>query len=105
PYGFAPNLTAATINLDGNHMSISLPSSITSTLGNESAYALKTVASEGDYDRSATMQILRADGHYKFDDHNISLDFGLRQGSRTAENQNFALIAPVYGGQAYYNPV
>jgi TonB-dependent receptor len=105
PYGFAPNLTAATINLDGNHMSISLPSSITSTLGNESAYALKTVASEGDYDRSATMQILRADGHYKFDDPNISLDFGLRQGNRTAENQNFALIAPVYGGQAYYNPV
>ncbi len=105
PYGFAPNTFAAGLDLSGNHMGIGLPNSILSTLGNESAYALKTVASEGDYDRSATMQVLRADGHFKFSDHQISLDFGLRQGDRTATNQNFALIAPVYAGAAYYNPV
>ena len=105
PYGFAPNTTVAGLDFSGNHMGIALPGSILSTLGNESAYALKTVASEGDYDRSATMQVLRADGHFKFSDHPISLDFGLRQGNRTAENENFALIAPVYGGLAYYNPV
>jgi TonB-dependent receptor len=105
PYGFAPNTTAALIDLSGNHMGLTLPSSILSTLGNESAFALKTVASENDYDRSSTMQVLRADGHFKFSDHSISLDFGLRQGNRSAENENFALIAPVYAGAAYYNPV
>jgi TonB-dependent receptor len=105
PYGFAPNTTAVGINLLGNHMGLTLPGSILTTLGNESAYALKTVASENDYDRSSTMQVLRADGHFKFSDHPISLDFGLRQGDRSAENENFALIAPVYAGLAYYNPV
>ncbi len=51
------------------------------------------------------MQVLRADGHYKFSDHNFTLDFGLRQGSNSAQNENFALIAPVYAGLAYSNPV
>ena len=40
------------------------------------------------------MQVLRADGHYKFSDHAMSLDFGVRQGNRSADNENFALIAP-----------
>ncbi|HEV7432751.1 MAG TPA: TonB-dependent receptor plug domain-containing protein, partial [Steroidobacteraceae bacterium] len=105
PYGFAPNTTAAGLDFTGNHMRIELPGSILDTLTNQNAYALKTVASEGDYDRSATMQVLRADGHFKFSDHPISLDFGLRQGNRKAENENFALIAPAYAGAAYYNPV
>ncbi len=105
PYGFAPNLTPATLNLLGDHMGITLPGSILTALGDRSAFALKTVASEGDYDRSASMQALRADGHYKFSDHGLSLDFGVRQGNRSADNENFSLIAPVYAGQAYYNPV
>ena len=63
------------------------------------------MTSEGDYDRSATMGMLRADGHFKFNDHGFSLDFGIRQGNRTADNENFSLIAPVYPGLAYYNPV
>jgi hypothetical protein len=51
------------------------------------------------------MTVLRADGHLKFSEHNVRLDFGLRQGNRSADNENFALIAPVYPGLAYYNPV
>jgi TonB-dependent receptor len=105
PYGIAPNTIPATIDFSGDHLGIGLPPSLLATLQNPNAYALKTVASEGDYDRSSTMKVLRADGHFKFSDHNVKLDFGVRQGNRSADNENFALIAPVYAGQAYYNPV
>jgi TonB-dependent receptor len=105
PYGFAPNTIPATIDFTGDHLGITLPSSLLATLANPNAYALKTVASEGDYDRSATMKVLRADGHYKFADHGVKLDFGLRFSNRGADNENFALIAPVYPGLAYSNPV
>ncbi|HVO00183.1 MAG TPA: TonB-dependent receptor [Steroidobacteraceae bacterium] len=105
PYGIAPNTVPAAINFGGDHLGITLPPALLATMQNPDAYALKTVTSEGDYDRSSTMDVLRADGHYKFADRNLRLDFGLRQGNRTADNENFALIAPVYAGLAYYNPV
>jgi len=105
PFGFTPNTIPATITLTGDHMGLSLPPSVLNTLSNVNAYALKTVTSEGDYDRSATIKALRADGHYKFSDHNLHLDFGVRQESRDADNESFALIAPVDAGLAYYNPV
>ena len=105
PYGFAANTIPASIDFRGNHMGIGLPSSLLSTLTNPNAYALKTVTSEGDYDRSSDMKVLRADGHYKFADHGWKLDFGVRHSERSADNENFALIAPVYAGLAYRNPV
>ena len=105
PYGFEANTIPASIDFRGNHMGIGLPSNLLSTLTNPNAYALKTVTSEGDYDRSSDMDVLRADGHYKFADHGLKLDFGVRFSKRTADNESFALIAPVYAGLAYYNPV
>lgn len=105
PYGFAANTIPANIDFRGDHLGIGLPSNLLTTLTNPNAYALKTVTSEGDYDRSADMKVLRADGHYKFADHGLKLDFGLRLSNRSADNENFALIAPVYAGLAYYNPV
>ncbi len=42
----------------------------------------------------------------KFDDGTMRVNFGVRYGTRTASNENFALVAPVYGGNgAYNNPV
>ncbi len=105
PYGIAPNAVPANISFGGDHMGLSLPQSLLTTLQNPNAYALKTVTSEGDFDRSATIGMLRADGHFKFSDHKLSLDFGIRQGYQSADNENFSLIAPVYPGLAYYNPV
>ncbi len=103
PYGFAANTIAATVDMRGDHLGITLPSDLQATLRNPNAYALKTVASENDWDRDATMKVLRADGHYKFADSNVTLDFGLRLSERAAQNTNFALIAPVYGGNGAYN--
>jgi TonB-dependent receptor len=103
---FRANTVPALVDLSGSHMAITLPASLQTLLANKNAYALKTIASENDYERSATMRILRADGHYKFNDSKWGLDFGARYGTRTASNENFALVAPVYGGDgAYNNPV
>ena len=105
PYGFAPNSIPAGISFGGDHLGYDLPPSLLATMSNPNAYALKTVASEGDYDRSSSMAVLRADGHFKLDNSAWRFDFGMRQGNRSADNENFALIAPVYAGLAYYNPV
>jgi TonB-dependent receptor len=104
PYGIAPNTVPATIDFSGDHLGIGLPPALLATLQNPNAYALKTVTSEGDYDRSSTMSVLRADGHWKLGDRKWRFDFGLRQGNRSADNENFALVAPVYAGLAYSNP-
>jgi TonB-dependent receptor len=104
PYGFAANTIPATLDFTGDHLGIGLPPALLATLTNPNAYALKTVTSEGDHDRSADMKVLRADGHYKFSDRGVKLDFGARLSRRSADNENFALIAPVYAGLAYYNP-
>ncbi|MEP6549417.1 MAG: TonB-dependent receptor [Gammaproteobacteria bacterium] len=103
---FPANTVPALVDMTGSHMAITLPGSLQSLLNNKDAYSLKTIASENDYERSATMRILRADGHYKLAGSKMGLDFGVRHGSRTASNENFALVAPVYGGNgAYNNPV
>ena len=105
PYGFAANTIPAVIDMTGDHMAVSLPADLQATLANPGAWRLKTVASENNHDRSATMEVLRADGHWTFDDKDMRLDFGLREGNRSAGNTNFALIAPVYGAYAYHNAV
>jgi TonB-dependent receptor len=105
PFGIAANTVPAVIDMTGRHMGVSLPADLQATLANPNAWSLKTVASENNHDRSATMQVLRADGHWKFDGNDMRLDFGLRQGNRSAGNTNFALIAPVYGAYAYHNVV
>ncbi len=78
PYGIAPNTIPATIT--SSVITGARPAALGAQYArNPNAYALKTVTSEGDYDRSSTMKALRADGHYKFGNHNVTLDFGLRQ--------------------------
>jgi TonB-dependent receptor len=106
PYGMPANVIPATVDMTGNHLGITVPSSLASTLQNPAAWVLKTVTSENDHDRNSTMNLVRADGHYKFSDHEVTLDFGARFSQNSAENTNFSLIAPVWGGAgAYNNPV
>ncbi|MBS0613039.1 MAG: TonB-dependent receptor [Proteobacteria bacterium] len=106
PLGFAPNVHAATIDMTGDHLGITMPSDITALLANRDAYSLKTMASENNFDRRASLGGLRFDGHYSFGDSGFRLDFGLRHSTRSASNTAFALIAPVYGGLgAYHNVV
>jgi hypothetical protein len=76
PAGFPPNTVPVIADFRGDHVSFTLPQSLQSFLANENNYALKTISSEGNYDRDSTMTVLRADGHYRFDDSGFKMDFG-----------------------------
>jgi TonB-dependent receptor len=104
PAGFVPNTLPIIVDTRGAHLSFSLPQSLQNFLANENNYSLKTISSEGNYDRDSTMDVLRADGHYKFDDSALKLDFGVRRGERSAENTNYVNVAPVYAGDGASDP-
>jgi TonB-dependent receptor len=104
PAGVAPNTVPITVDMRGDHLRFGLPQSLQSFLANESNYALKTISSEGNYDRDSTLAVLRTDLHYKFDDSGLKLDFGARRGERIADNTNFVYLAPVYGGDGASDP-
>jgi TonB-dependent receptor len=101
-HGITTNADYATVDTRGSHLAITLDPAYAAAISNESAYALKTVSGEGDYDRFANMTVLRADGHYKFQESGVSFDFGIRETHRVGDNVNFNLNAPVYGGDGAY---
>ncbi|MEY2149955.1 TonB-dependent receptor [Rhodanobacter sp. 115] len=101
--GFAPNTVPVIVDMRGSNMKVQLPSNLQSFLSDPDNYALKTISSEGNHERRAKMNILRADGHYDFDD-GFKLDFGVRNSIRTASNVNFNLVAPVYAGDGASDP-
>ena len=104
PAGLAPNTVPIIVDMRGDHLAFTLPPSLQSFLANENDYVLKTMSSEGNYDRDSAMTILRADLHYKFNDSGFKLDFGARHGERSAENTNFVYVAPVYAGDGASDP-
>src|SRR5699024_1236760 len=73
----------------------------TNLLNNPNSYAFKTSSSEGNYDRTGGMNVARFDGHYAFD-NGAKLDFGLRNSVRTAGNDAFILVSPVYGSHGRF---
>lgn len=101
--GFAPNMVPVVVDMGGTNMGVSLPSNLQSFLASPNNYVLKTISSEGNHERRAGMNILRADGHYDFGD-GIKLDFGVRNSIRTAGNVNFNMVAPVYAGNGASDP-
>ena len=104
PNGFAPNTVPIVADLRGDHMVVTLPANLQNFLANPDNYALKTISSEGNYDRDSTLATLRADGHYRFGDSGVKIDVGARESSRIAHNTNFNFIAPVYGGDGASDP-
>jgi TonB-dependent receptor len=104
PAGFAPNTLPVIVDTRGDHLSFALPQSLQSFLATESNYALKTISSEGNYDRDSTLTVLRADAHYKVTGSGFRLDFGVRRGERIGDNTNFAYVAPVYAGDGASDP-
>ncbi|WP_420137388.1 TonB-dependent receptor [Sphingomonas sp.] len=105
PGGYAVNTIAganslqAVVDYSGNTPTFQLPSQLVSALGTQSAYALKTISSEGNYRRRGDLKLVRADGTYKFSDQ-VNLEFGARYSDRSVNDYEFDRAAPLYAGQA-----
>lgn len=102
PSGVMSNANYAIIDTTGSHLGITLDPTYAAAIANEQSYALKTISSEGNYDRFGNMTVLRADGHYTFAESGVKFDFGIRTSQRVADNVNFNYTAPVYGGDGAY---
>jgi TonB-dependent receptor len=103
PNGIPQNTIPITAVFTGRNLGIELPSTLASTFANPNGWALKTLESAGDYDRTVGLTALRFDGHYNFY-NGIKLDFGVRNSIRSANNFGFTLVTPVYAGMGASDP-
>jgi TonB-dependent receptor len=103
PLGYTYNTLPATVDYSGSNVNFTLPSQLTAELGNRSAYALKTMSSEGNQRSDADMKVLRLDGGYEFDDR-FNLEFGARYSDRSTSQTVFDRAAPLYAGNGASDP-
>jgi TonB-dependent receptor len=101
--GIPQNTVPITANFTGRNLQIGMPASLVSAFANESGWTMKTLESNDDYNRQTGITALRFDGHYDINDH-VRLDFGVRNSIRTADNDGYTLVAPVYGGMGASDP-
>ncbi|MGN6374096.1 MAG: TonB-dependent receptor, partial [Sphingomonas sp.] len=93
------NALHSIVDFTGNQPVFTLPGQLESELGDINNYALKTLSSEGNYRRKATMKVVRADAAYTAND-SLKFEFGARYSDRSADNFAFDRAAPLYQGQA-----
>jgi TonB-dependent receptor len=103
PNGIPENTVPMTVDFRGRNMLVSMPASLVTAFGDSNSWAFKTLESADDYERQTAITALRFDGHYKFND-DFKLDFGVRNSLRTADNDGFTLVAPVYAGMGASDP-
>jgi TonB-dependent receptor len=103
PNGIPQNTVPMTVDFRGRNMLVSMPASLASAFADSNSWAFKTLESADDYERQTAITALRFDGHYKFNDR-FKLDFGVRDSLRTADNNGFTLVAPVYAGMGASDP-
>ncbi len=105
PGGYVVNTIAgsaslpATVDFTGNQPVFTLPSQLTTALGNIDSYTMKTTSSEGNYRRKGDLKIIRGDVSYEAND-NVSLSAGGRYSERSVDDFEFDRAAPLYAGQA-----
>ena len=94
-----PNALHSIVDYTGDQPNFTLPTQLVDELGNKDNYALKTLSSEGNYRRKATLKVIRADAAYEVNDA-VKVEFGARYSDRTADNFAFDRAAPLYQGYA-----
>ncbi len=108
PAGYTVNTLAganslqATVDYSGDQPSFTLPTQLTSLLGNAANYALKTMSSEDNYRRNADLKVARFDAEYDVSDL-FNITAGARYSDRSVDNYQFERVAPVYAGQGASN--
>lgn len=103
PGGFRVNTMPGSVDYSGAHPVWNLPAGVTSLFSDPTKYALKTISSEGNNHAQVTANAFRLDGSYDFG-NKMSLDFGMRHGTRDVENFHFDRLAPLWAGQGASDP-
>src|SRR5690348_11759316 len=101
--GIPAHTIPITANFGGRNLSISMHDVLASNFANPDGWSMKTLESDGSYDRKVGLSAVRFDGHYAFD-NGIKLDFGVRNSIRSADNIGFTFITPVYAGMGASDP-
>ncbi|HUI63148.1 MAG TPA: TonB-dependent receptor plug domain-containing protein, partial [Steroidobacteraceae bacterium] len=101
--GIPQNTIPITANLGGRNLTISMPAQLASAFANTNGWTMKTLESTDDYDQSTAITALRFDGSFQWKD-DLNLKFGIRNSIRSADNEGFTLVTPVYGGIGATNP-
>jgi TonB-dependent receptor len=101
--GIPQNSVPIIANLSGRNLTINMPASLASAFANPNGWTMKTLESTDDYERRTGITALRFDGNYEFND-GFHLKFGVRNSIRSAENDGFTLVAPVYAGMGASDP-
>ena len=103
PIGIPQNTVPIVANFTGRNIAITLPPSLAAAFANPNGWTMKTLESGEDYNRRTAITALRFDGHYKFSDA-FHLNFGLRNSIRSADNDGYTLVVPVYAGIGASDP-
>jgi len=101
--GIPQNTVPITADFTGRYLQIGMPASLASAFANPNGWTMKTLESVDDYDRDTAITALRFDGHYDIND-GFHLDFGVRNSIRSADNNGFTLVVPVYAGIGASDP-
>ncbi len=103
PIGIPQNTVPIIANTTGRSLNITLPPSLATAFANPNAWTMKTLESGEDYNRNTAITALRFDGHYTLSD-NFHLKFGIRNSIRSADNDGYTLVTPVYAGIGASDP-
>jgi TonB-dependent receptor len=101
--GIPQNTLPITADFRGRNLQIGMPAALASAFANPNGWAMKTLESNEDYNRSTAITALRFDGHYHFNDA-FHLNFGVRNSIRSASNDGYTLVTPVYAGMGASDP-
>jgi TonB-dependent receptor len=101
--GIPQNTLPITADFRGRNLQIGMPAALASAFANPNGWAMKTLESNDDYNRRTGITALRFDGHYEFTEA-FHLHFGVRNSIRSANNDGYTLVTPVYAGMGASDP-
>jgi TonB-dependent receptor len=101
--GIPQNTQPITADFRGRNLQIGMPAALASAFANPNGWAMKTLESNDDYNRRTAITALRFDGHYNFTE-GFHLNFGVRNSIRSASNDGYTLVTPVYAGMGASDP-
>jgi TonB-dependent receptor len=101
--GIPQNTVPIIADFRGRNLQIGMPAALASAFANPNGWTMKTLESNDDYNRTTGITALRFDGHYNFNE-GFHLNFGVRNSIRSASNDGYTLVTPVYAGMGASDP-